>query len=103
MKKWSLFVGVLVVALVCGLALAQESISKPQSLGDTSSQYVKYMGVSTTGNVQQALAAAIKQAQDELAKKGADMMVAWEFDSMKGRAGGIAGLNEVTVTIRCPK
>jgi hypothetical protein len=56
-----------------------------------------YRGTSKKGNLQEALDLAVQAAQK--AAPGADWQVAWTLKEVSGREGGIAGLNEVTVTI----
>jgi hypothetical protein len=56
-----------------------------------------FQGTSKKGNFQEALELAIQAAQK--AAPGADRQVLWTLKEAAGRHGGIAGLNEVTVTI----
>jgi hypothetical protein len=57
-----------------------------------------FTGTAKNGNIQKALEAAIKAAQQ--AAPGADRLVNWTVKEISGRQGGIAGFNEATVTIR---
>lgn len=55
-------------------------------------------GTSHQGDVQEALNRAIAAAFDE-GPSHPDVMLTYEVKSIKGRVGGIAGFNEVTVSI----
>jgi len=57
-----------------------------------------FRGTSKTGNVQKALEAAIKAAQQSVT--GADRLVEWTLKEVSGRQGGIAGFHDATVVIR---
>jgi hypothetical protein len=55
-------------------------------------------GTSRQGDVQEALNRAIAAAFDE-GPSHPDAMLTYEVKSIKGRVGGIAGFNDVTVSI----
>lgn len=55
-------------------------------------------GTSPKGDVQEALNRAIAAAFDE-GPSHPDVMLTYEVKSIKGRMGGIAGFNDVTVSI----
>ncbi|MCS6860281.1 MAG: twin-arginine translocation signal domain-containing protein [Abditibacteriales bacterium] len=55
-------------------------------------------GTSHRGDVQEALNRAIAAAFDR-GPSHPDVMLTYEVKSIKGRVGGIAGFNEVTVSI----
>jgi len=57
-----------------------------------------FRGTSKTGNVQKALEAAIKAAQQSVT--GADRLVEWTLKEVSGRQGGSAGFHDATVVIR---
>ena len=54
-------------------------------------------------NFNAALNQAISKAHQAANSSGADMMLQWSLDNISGRRGGIAGLDEVVVSIKCPK
>jgi hypothetical protein len=56
-----------------------------------------FKGTSKTGNMQEALHNAISAAERSV--RHPDAMVTWTLKSVTGRSGGIAGFNEVAVTI----
>ncbi|MEY2747226.1 MAG: hypothetical protein RL112_2268 [Planctomycetota bacterium] len=55
-------------------------------------------GASPDGDLQEALAAALKAAQ--ASQPGADMRLEWTLEAIRGVRGGIRGENEVVVEIR---
>jgi hypothetical protein len=55
----------------------------------------KYEGVSSTGNLQQAIEAATKQIQPDFP----DAIATWTLEEVRGQRGGIAGLHTVSVVI----
>lgn len=59
-----------------------------------------FEGSSNNGNLQEALEDAIGQAQQSTTI--ADWLTEWTLKSVAGRRGGIAGLNQVAVTIEAP-
>jgi flavin-binding protein dodecin len=65
------------------------------SVSESANQETLITGISRNGSVQEALQAAIAQAEPPYP----DALMNFEVKSIKGRLGGIAGLNEVTVTI----
>jgi hypothetical protein len=56
-----------------------------------------FKGVSKKGDLHEALQNAIAAAQRSV--RHPDAMVEWTLKGIAGRSGGIAGFNEVTVTI----
>ena len=58
----------------------------------------KFEGKSAKGNFQEALSNAIQGAQRS--STVADDLVSWRLLETDGQAGGIAGLQEITVTIQ---
>ncbi|MFL5384846.1 MAG: hypothetical protein ACJ8GN_20185 [Longimicrobiaceae bacterium] len=64
------------------------------------SRHKKFEGTSSKGNFQEALDHAIAAAQ--AAEPGADMITNWRLERVRGKAGGIAGLTEITVEIETP-
>jgi hypothetical protein len=61
------------------------------------SPHKTYQGTSRTGNLQEALDAAVAAA--EAAQPGADILINWRLGTVSGERGGIAGVNNVTVEI----
>ena len=61
------------------------------------SKHKKFTGTSNHGNFQEALDHAIAPAQ--AAEPGADMITKWRLETVKGEAGGIAGIRHLTVEI----
>jgi hypothetical protein len=60
-----------------------------------------FVGLSKTLSIDEALADAVKKAL--AAQAGiADAMVEFELVELRGRAGGIAGLREVSIEIAVP-
>jgi len=57
----------------------------------------RFSGTSRKGDVQEALQSAIAAAERSV--RHPDAMVEWTLKSVAGRSGGIAGFNEITVTI----
>ncbi len=55
-------------------------------------------GKSNTGNFQEALADAISNAIQSTGV--ADEHITWKLEEVKGENGSIAGLNNITVTIK---
>jgi hypothetical protein len=55
-----------------------------------------YSGTSKKGDIEEALQLAINSA---IPQGQADRLVVWSLKEITGRSGGIAGFNEVTVTI----
>ena len=60
-------------------------------------KFETFEGESKKGDFQEALGAAIQNAQNSTTVP--DDMVSWRLRKTKGQAGGIAGLNTITVTI----
>ena len=56
-----------------------------------------FKGTSKKGDVEEALQKAIAAAEKSV--RHPDAMVEWTLKSVSGRNGGIAGFNEVSVTI----
>jgi hypothetical protein len=56
-----------------------------------------YYGVSKKGVLQDALDDAVTKAL--ASAPGADRLIKWSFKDATGQKGGIAGVNEITVTI----
>lgn len=61
-------------------------------------KFETFDGTSTKGDFQEALTLAIKAAQSSTTVP--DDLVSWKLRKTTGEAGGIAGLNTVTVTIK---
>jgi len=59
--------------------------------------YKKFDGKSAKGDFQDALSDAIRNAVQSTGV--ADELVTWKLEEVKGENGGIAGLNNITVTI----
>jgi hypothetical protein len=57
----------------------------------------EFVGISKKGDVEEALKKAIHAAQGSV--RHPDAMVDWSLKRVTGRAGGIAGFDEVTVAI----
>lgn len=57
----------------------------------------QFRGTSRTGSIEEALKNAIAAAGRSV--NHPDAMVEWTLKTVAGRSGGIAGFNEVTVTI----
>jgi hypothetical protein len=77
-------------AVTAGLILTGQ-----EGHGETSKKLFK--GTSKKGDVDEALRLAIARAERSV--RHPDAMVEWTLKSVSGRNGGIAGFNEVTVTI----
>lgn len=58
----------------------------------------KFTGTSERGDFQEALNYAIQAALD--ASGGADILIKWKLDNVTGERGGIAGVNNLYVTIQ---
>lgn len=59
-----------------------------------------YEGESKTGNLQEALDAALKSVSDDLSEGGvADAMASWKLSEVTGQLGGIAGFRTVKVKL----
>ena len=56
-----------------------------------------FKGTSKTGKLEEAIQSAVSAAESSV--RHPDAMVDWTLKSVAGRSGGIAGFNEVTVTI----
>src|SRR5262245_53325656 len=56
-----------------------------------------FKGTSKKGNLQEALNLAVQAALKSV--KGADRLAEWTLKDVSGRQGGVAGFNEVVVTI----
>jgi hypothetical protein len=69
------------------------------SEGSHRDRSITVRGTSQTGNVQEALDKAIGNAFEQ-APNQSDVMVLYELKSISGRVGGIAGFNDVSVTIK---
>ena len=59
-----------------------------------------FTGKSSTGNLQEALTSALQSAQSALNEKASDVQFSYRVDAIKGRRGGFAGLNELTVDVK---
>lgn len=57
----------------------------------------QFRGTSAKGDIEEALQKAIAAAAGTV--KHPDAMVEWTLKSVAGRSGGIAGFNQITVTI----
>jgi hypothetical protein len=60
---------------------------------------MRFSGTSNNGDFQEALGLAIKAAEDELGKGGADFRITWYLLLVGGVRGGIIGQNDLTVEI----
>ena len=60
--------------------------------------YGTFDGKSAKGDFQEALSDAIQKAVQSTGV--ADELATWKLEEVKGENGGIAGVNNVTVTIR---
>lgn len=58
----------------------------------------KFTGTSDSGDFQEALRNAINEAQEN--SGGADIIIDWRLDNVTGKSGGIAGVDELNVTIQ---
>jgi hypothetical protein len=58
----------------------------------------KFTGTSDHGDFQEALRNAINDAIE--ASGGADIIINWRLDNVTGKSGGIAGIDELNVTIQ---
>ena len=56
-----------------------------------------FTGTSRSGDLAEALSDALKQATES--SQTADVLVTWTIEKISGKRGGIAGLNEICVTI----
>lgn len=56
-----------------------------------------FQGTSATGDMPEALKKAVAAAERSV--RHPDAMVEWTLKSVAGRSGGIAGFNQITVTI----
>jgi hypothetical protein len=59
-----------------------------------------YTGKSSAGNLHEALTSALQSAQLALGEKTSDVQFSWQVDAIKGRRGGFAGLNELTLDVK---
>tara|TARA_R110002111_G_scaffold262851_2_gene341818 strand:- start:12176 stop:12850 length:675 start_codon:yes stop_codon:yes gene_type:complete len=60
----------------------------------------RFAGTSNAGSFEQALAAAVAKLNDALSEgKVADATATWKIIKTSGQVGGIAGLNQISVTI----
>jgi hypothetical protein len=93
------FLSLLGAGISCSAVMAAESPVKASSAQDEkrSSLYKTYTGTSKKGDFDEALDLAIKDALK--AAPGTDRLVTWTLKEVAGREGGLAGFNEVTVTI----
>jgi hypothetical protein len=57
-----------------------------------------FEGTSNRGDFQEALTNAVDNALNSAS--GADMLIAWELEKVTGERGGIAGVDNITVTIQ---
>jgi hypothetical protein len=59
-----------------------------------------FTGKSASGSLQEALTSALQSAQLALSEKVSDAQFSYQVDAIKGRRGGIAGVNELTVDVK---
>ena len=81
--------------LALGAATTGVILTGQEGHGDTTRKLFK--GTSKKGDVDEALRLAIARAERSV--RHPDAMVEWTLKSVSGRSGGIAGFNEITVTI----
>ncbi|QDV48131.1 hypothetical protein [Gimesia fumaroli] len=79
-----------------GIVLIKFEQSKPKPRP----VYRRFTGTSKEGSFEKALAAAIAKLNQALSEGGiADASASWKVDSTSGQVGGIAGLNQISVSI----
>src|SRR6476469_4923290 len=78
-----------------GVVTAALLTAGEETHGDTTKRQFK--GTSKKGDMNEALHEAVAAAERSV--RHPDAMVDWTLKSVVGRSGGIAGFNEVTVTI----
>jgi hypothetical protein len=81
-----------------GAEAASAASAGPASSAATAGAGRIVSGSSPDGDLQEALAAALKAA--EASQPGADMRFDWTLEAIRGVRGGIRGENEVVVEIR---
>jgi hypothetical protein len=93
------FLSWLGAGLSCSAVMAANSSARASGPQDEKRPYSRktYEGTSKKGDVDEALDLAIKAAQNSA--PGTDRQVTWTLKEVAGREGGLAGFNEVTVTI----
>ena len=78
--------------------LAAAAVPASQAAGQFAER--AYEGESKTGNLQEALDAALKKVGDDLAAGGvADALANWRLAEVTGQLGGIAGFRTVKVRL----
>lgn len=60
-----------------------------------------FIGTSRRGDLGEAIANAIREAMGS--SQGDDVLIKWTIKKISGKRGGIAGLNEISVTIAAAK
>ncbi|QDT40099.1 hypothetical protein Pan241w_01520 [Gimesia alba] len=79
-----------------GIVLIKFEQSKPKPRP----VYRRFTGTSKEGSFEKALADAIAKLNQALSEGGvADASASWKVDSTSGQVGGIAGLNQISVSI----
>ena len=77
-----------------GIVVVKFEQTKPRFL------HRRFSGISKEGSFEKALAAAVAKLNQALPEGGiADASASWKVDSTSGQVGGIADLNQITVTI----
>jgi hypothetical protein len=56
-----------------------------------------FTGTSRSGDLAEALSDALRQATES--SQTSDVLVTWTIEKISGKRGGIAGLNEICITI----
>ncbi len=97
LKAGGALVGAVLIAWGIGFT---QGASEPNSAGGGGDDRPRYSGTSNEGDLQGALDAAIAAGAGALSKGGADHLLEYEIESIRGRHGGFAGFDQVTVTIR---
>jgi hypothetical protein len=68
---------------------------------ETSKSMASFTGTSHRGDIEEAIANAIREAMGS--SQGDDALIKWTIKKISGQRGGIAGLNEISVTIAAAK
>lgn len=63
------------------------------------STHHRYHGTSNNQNLQEALDAAIAEAERAANENAADIIVHWRLEGVTGEAGGFTGQRKITVEI----
>src|SRR5262249_32802103 len=103
MKTWTrtLAAPLMLLSAAGVLAFAQDvKPSAPRPAQPAGAAAGVITGKSANGSLQEALDDALLKAQQSLAKTGADAMFGYQVDTISGKRGGIAGVKEVSVSIR---